>query len=565
MKRLRALKISTKFNLIVIALLFLFSMIISFTLNMVVREAIKETATEKAKADLQLGLIALDAKYPGDWNVQNDQLYKGPVLVNDNAEMVDYIGELTNGTVTIFLGDTRVITNVMIDGKRAIGTQASKEVINHTLKNGKNFYGEANVVGHKYQSAYQPIKADDGSIIGMWYVGAPIHMVEAATKQVNNALLITLISLIIFAIIVIILFTRRMKKRLLRLETALEHAGNGDFTFELEDKTGDEISALASSYRKMRESLVNLVYKMRESAETVASSAEQLNAGAEETAKASDAIATSLQEVAGATNEQVSFTEQLNETVNQMTSGIKQISFSSREAHRSTANNLKDAQLGIEIVEKTRKQVETIDGMTKSTSDYIAHLHDKSKEIGNIINMITDISEQTNLLALNAAIEAARAGEHGRGFAVVAEEVRKLAEQSNQSANQIRGLILGIQEDIGQSAQSMENGRMAINEGLELASTADQSFRKINESIQMVDEQIGTVSNAVHEIDKGTETILETLNEITLKIQNTSEATQYVASSTEEQNASMQEVFAFSQSLSKLAEELRESVHTFKI
>lgn len=565
MKRLHALKISTKFNLIVISLLLLFSIIITTILNMVVSEGIKETATEKAKGDLKLGIIALDAKYPGDWNVQNDKLYKGSILVNDNTEMVDYIAELTNGTVTIFLGDTRVITNVMIDGKRAIGTQASKEVVNHTLVNGENYYGEANVVGHIYQSAYQPITDEDGSIIGMWYVGAPINMVDAATKEINIALLTTLAILIIFSSLFVLYFTGRMKRRLLNLETALEHAGNGDFTFEIEDKTGDEISSLARSYRKMRVNLVNLVLNIRESAETVASSAEQLHVGAEETAIASDMIATSLQEVAGATSKQVEFSEYLNETVNQMTTGIKQISFSSREANLATANNLKDAQLGIEIVGKTRKQVETIDHMTKSTSDYIEHLHEKSKEIGNIINMITAISEQTNLLALNAAIEAARAGEHGRGFAVVAEEVRKLAEQSNQSANQIRGLILGIQDDIGQSAQSMENGRIAINEGLELASTAEQSFRKINDSIKMVDDQIGTVSSAVLEIDKGTENILETLNEITLKIQSTSEATQSVASTTEEQSASMQEVFAFSQSLSKLAEELRETVHTFKI
>lgn len=565
MKRLLALRLGTKFNILVVSLLLLFSLIVSVIINIVVTDAIKSTATEKAKGDLQLGYIALDAKYPGDWHVKNDELYKGSTLVNGNEEMVDYIGELTNGTVTIFLGDTRVITNVINNGKRAIGTTASQEVVTKTLKNGQNYYGEANVVGHIYQTAYQPIMDKDGAIIGMWYVGAPINMVGTAVKQVNLALLTTLIVLIAVATIVTMIFSRRIRKRLFELETALEKAGDGDFTYVVHDKTGDEISMLASSYGKMRQSLVSLILKIRESAETVAASSEQLYAGAEETAKASDMIAASLQEVAGATNEQVVSTEHLNGTVNEMSSGIKQISDNSKEVQQSTTNNLKDAEQGIEIVGKTRKQVETIDDMTKLTSNYIDQLHVKSREIGNIINMITDISEQTNLLALNAAIEAARAGDQGRGFAVVAEEVRKLAEQSNRSAHQISELILGIQGDIKQSVDSMENGRLAINEGLELATTAEASFRKINESIQIVDNQIRNVSAAAQKIDEGTGHILVTLDEITTKIHHTSDSAQNVASATEEQNASMQEVYASSQGLSKLAEELRDAVQTFKI
>ena len=565
MKRLLALRLGTKFNILVVSLLLLFSLIISVILNIVVSDAIKSTATEKAKGDLQLGYIALDAKYPGDWHVKNDELYKGSTLVNGNEEMVDYIGELTNGTVTIFLGDTRVTTNVVNNGKRAVGTQASQEVINQTLVNGKNYYGEANVVGHIYQTAYQPIKDKDGSIIGMWYVGAPITMVGTAMKQVNIALIATLAILIAVATVVTVAFSRRIKRRLLELETALNRAGNGDFTFDVNDQTGDEISLLASSYGKMRLNLVALVCKIRESAETVAASSEELYAGAEETAKASDTIAASLQEVAGATNEQVLSTEHLNDTVNQMSFGIKQISESSIEVQHSTANNLKDAKQGIEIVGRTRKQVETIDDMTKLTSNYMDNLHEKSREIGNIINMITDISEQTNLLALNAAIEAARAGDQGRGFAVVAEEVRKLAEQSNQSAHQISALILGIQGDIKQSVDSMENGRLAINEGIELASTAEDSFRKINDSIHLVDDQIRNVSEAAQKIDKGTGQILVTLDEITTKIHRTSDSAQNVAAATEEQSASMQEVYASSQGLSKLAEELKEAVHSFNI
>ncbi|HAQ07749.1 MAG TPA: methyl-accepting chemotaxis protein [Bacillus bacterium] len=565
MGRLARLKLSTKFILITVGLLILFSAIISVILNTVVADSIKEAATEKAKGDLALGYETIDLKYPGEWRSEGDKLYKGSALINENEEIVDYIGELTGGTVTIFNGDTRVTTNVVKDGKRAVGTQASEEVVKHTLEGGHTFYGEANVVGHEYQTAYQPIKDQNGKTIGMWYVGAPVDMVSKAISNINLVLLSSLAGLILVSLLVILPFTNRMNKRLLLLGQALEHSGKGDFTIEVFDKGGDEISRLAESYGKMRGNLGDLVLQIREAAETVAASAEELNAGAEETARATDSIASSVQEVASSADEQVKHTDELNHTVRTMTAGIRNIASGAEEVKTAVERNSSAAQTGAQIMEKTRQQVLTINEMTKATSLSIHQLQEKSTEIGSIINIITAISEQTNLLALNAAIEAARAGEHGKGFAVVAAEVRKLAEQSNKSASQIQELIGSIQKDISESVVSMENGRSAISEGIGLADEAKESFDKINDSIQSVNAQIGTVSQSVQGLDSGTENMLGVLSEIVGQIQQTSTASQSVAAATEEQSASMEEIYAFSQSLSSLAEDLRSSVQQFKL
>lgn len=565
MRKMKALKLSTKFLLITIGLLVLFSGIISVILNTVVVNSIKDAATEKAKGDLVLGLEALDLKYPGNWRIEGDRLYKGDTLINENEEIVDYIAGMTGGTVTIFKGDTRVTTTVMKDGKRATGTQASEEVISHTLKGGHTFYGEANVLGKEYQTAYQAIKDPSDKIIGMWYVGAPIDMVSKAIKHINTVLIISLAGLIALSLGIILPFMRNMNKRLLRLGEALEHAGAGDFTVKVSDQGGDEISALSKSYGLMQKNLAELVLQIREAAETVAASAEELNAGAEETARATDSIATSVQEVASSAEEQVRHTDQLDQTVRMMTEGIRSIAAGAEEVKLATEENSAAARSGAEVIEKTRQQVLTINDMTEATSTSIHQLQEKSKEIGSIINLITAISEQTNLLALNAAIEAARAGEQGKGFAVVAEEVRKLAEQSNKSASQIRELIGSIQKDIGKSVVSMESGRSAISEGIGLAGAAKDSFDKINASIQSVNEQIGEVSVAVSELDNGTGSMLQVLGGIVGHIQHTSDATQSVASATEEQSASMEEIYAFSQSLSTLAEDLRSSVQKFKL
>lgn len=565
MGRIKKLKLSSKLIIIATGLLLLFSVIISIILNTVVASSIKEAATEKAKGDLALGFETLDLKFPGEWRSEGELLFKGSELVNDNEEIVDYIGELTGDTVTIFNGDTRVSTNVVKDGKRAVGTQASDEVIKHTLESGNIFYGEANVVGHEYQTAYQPIKDKSGKIVGMWYVGAPVEMVGKAIAGLNKVLLISLAALIVLSVLVILPFTNKLNRRLLKLGKALESAGEGNFTIEVTDLVGDEVSRLTDSYGKMQKNLSELVLQIREAAETVAASAEELNAGAEETSRATDSIANAVQEVASSADEQVKHTGNLDHTVRSLTGGIRSIAAGAEEVKAATERNSEAARAGAIIMEKTQKQVLTINEMTLSTSESIHELQEKSKEIGSITNIITTISEQTNLLALNAAIEAARAGDHGKGFAVVAEEVRKLAEQSNRSARQIRDLISSIQKDIHDSVVSMENGRGALSEGIELAGEAKESFDKITASIAAVSHQIGSVSQSVSEMDSGTENMLSVLSEIVVHIEQTSDATQSVASATEEQSASMEEIYAFSQSLSSLAEDLRASVQRFKL
>jgi methyl-accepting chemotaxis protein len=140
----------------------------------ILTSAIESDALEKAKSDLMTGMAILDAKFPGEWSVRDGFLYKGDVRMNDNHELVDWIGELTGGdTVTLFLGDTRVATNVTADGRRAVGTKASKAVAERVLGKGEPYYGAAEVLGNTYQAAYMPIRDAGGAVIGMWYVGAP--------------------------------------------------------------------------------------------------------------------------------------------------------------------------------------------------------------------------------------------------------------------------------------------------------------------------------------------------------------------------------------------------------
>jgi len=152
--------------------------------NIEIKKAVNAAIEEKAKTDISTLSELLNTMYPGDWRIENNELFKGELKLNDNFDIVDKFGSLTGNTITIFQGDTRITTNVMKEGKRATGTKASEEVIKKTLENGEMFIGEAVVVDNKYQTAYVPIKDKDGNKIGMFYTGVSKTMLE---KMIRSA------------------------------------------------------------------------------------------------------------------------------------------------------------------------------------------------------------------------------------------------------------------------------------------------------------------------------------------------------------------------------------------
>jgi methyl-accepting chemotaxis protein len=161
----------TKASVVVIGMMLLFWLVVSILVINDMKSQITGAVAEKAKSDSATALEIIDYMHSGEWQVIGGELYKGNTKINGNIEMVDKIGSLTNDTVTIFLGDTRIATNIMRDGKRAVGTKAADYVTDTVLNNGKQFIGEAEVVGEQYKACYSPLKDERGSIIGMFYVG----------------------------------------------------------------------------------------------------------------------------------------------------------------------------------------------------------------------------------------------------------------------------------------------------------------------------------------------------------------------------------------------------------
>lgn len=562
---LKKLKLGTKINLLVLSVILLLAAIIGFIAHKEITNGIEEFAIEKAKGDLKFAYRYIDSKYPGDWGIKGDKLYKGSTLINDNNEIVDDIGGDLRDTVTIFLKDTRVSSNVMAGNKRAVGTKVSDEVANTVLKNGENYYGEANAAGNIYQSAYMPIKDSSDNIIGIFYVGAPQDIIEKIVSSFLVTLLIILIVIIALSTLVVILFTNRIKKRLSAITAALSSAGDGDFTKEVTDKSGDELGDLSRSYNLMTSNLKNMMGEVIFASEQLASSSEELTASAEQTSQATETITESIQEVAsGAEQSTISVNESalaLDEVSNKVSSIAENASLMSKVSSRAILK----AKEGGDFVNNTVNQINSISLSVKESNEVLQALEQRSQEIGNISGVISAIAEQTNLLALNAAIEAARAGEHGKGFAVVADEVRKLAEQSRESSAQITTLITDIQQDMMRSNKSMEEVTYNVQDGLQIVLDTENNFKEILSAMEELEDQVNDMVATTEEATASIEEVTGAVTEISSISNETSMHTQNVAASAEEQLASMEEISMSANTLSGLAEDLQEMIRKFKV
>ncbi len=409
--------------------------------------------------------------------------------------------------------------------------------------------------------AYQKIPST-GWTLAISVPEAVIYKPLATLKWLSAA--ITLAS-----VCLVILLTFFMAKRLTKpLEALAAQAGlvaNGDLTIQAPVNGQDEIADLAAGFNKMVHNLRELIAQVSTSAEQVAASSQELTASSHESAQASNQIAESVVAIANGTDRQRNAVEETAAVVDRMSLSIEQAAGeASQTVVKSTqaADKAKESRVSIS---RAVQQMVLIEQTVNNSSRVVAGLGERSKEIGQIVDTIAGIAGQTNLLALNAAIEAARAGEQGRGFAVVAEEVRKLAEQSQEAAKQIAGLIGEIQQDTLKAVAAMADGTREVSCGAEIVTAAGGSFQEIAELVTAVLTQVTKISAAMADMDNGSQQIVASVRTIDDLSKAAAAAAGTVSVATEEQSASIGEIAAASQNLADMAQNLQATITRFRI
>ena len=315
----------------------------------------------------------------------------------------------------------------------------------------------------------------------------------------------------------------------------------------------------------MADSLKTLIHSIHERSDLLAASSEELSATTEQSTAATEQIARMTQELASGTDVQTAKVDQSEAAIEKMKEGIEEIAIKSTETSVVAQQANESVNAGNKAIEAAVTQMNTIDDTIKDLSTVIEHLNERSKQIEQITTVIDNIAGQTNLLALNAAIEAARAGEHGKGFAVVADEVRKLAEQSQQSANEIKSLIVTINQDMSNIVGSMDKGMGEVQKGIEVVNMAGSSFEDIQSYMEKVEQDVNATSLTTGNLAVSVAKVMEAFEGITAVTSEATSSIQSVSAATQEQLSSMEEVQASAESLSYIAEELQDMVKRFKL
>lgn len=383
--------------------------------------------------------------------------------------------------------------------------------------------------------------------------------------SIITLLIIVIAASLVLSISIGLLMTRLITKPIKDIQALFAETEQGDFTVKGTYQSKDELGLLTASFNKMVAGVRSIIETVGETSHQVASSSQELSASADESTKASEYISTTIQELAVGSDQQVESVENSRTVIKGMTEFAGRISSNAEKAAATADQTAKMSLEGTKAIDKVSAQMQSINETVVSLSEAFKHLTERSNEIGNITEVITSIAEQTNLLALNAAIEAARAGEQGKGFAVVADEVRKLAEQSAQSAEQITRLITIIQNDTKQTMNSVISATGEVKEGLVVVHEAGGAFQKIENSITEVVTQINDVTNLVKNLTAGTSEIETAISGVKEVAETAAGSTQTVSAATQEQLASMEEIAAASQILAQNAEELQHLIQKFKI
>ena len=378
--------------------------------------------------------------------------------------------------------------------------------------------------------------------------------------------LILMVLALLTAIGISLLLGNSITKAVNTVLKRVQQIADGDLTGnQINVKTKDEFHQLADGINLMQASLNTLVLNAAQTAEQLSASSEELYASAEQSTMATEQVANLAQESSIGAEKQLSSVNSVANSIELFSNSIQQIASNSDEMSKMSHRAGDFTAKGAKDVKEVVQQMHVIADIVNKLARLIENLNEKSKDIGNITNIITNISEQTNLLALNAAIEAARAGEQGKGFAVVADEVRKLAEESKKSASQITAMLKEIQNETSLAVVFMNQGTEKVDEGIKLSDTVSISFADLQEIMSAVSEKINVVSSEISGMVEVSDHIISDSEEVKEIAEKSVFASQESSAATEEQLATMEEISASAQALSSLAEDLQQMIMKFKV
>lgn len=384
-------------------------------------------------------------------------------------------------------------------------------------------------------------------------------------KETVTTLIIIVCIITLLLVLGVLFISRAIINPINNLVAILERAKTGDITVRSEYKSKSELGKLTNSYNETIDSIVTILKETKQTSSEVDAVSNELSQSVDETTKSIEHVVNAIQEIA-TSSEQTKFSIEKNAVVlSKMKTNIHGIEGLLGEVAQLAEMNFTHSQTGSLVVNENVAQMQSIKNSVQVSNERVTNLVNKTSQINEVLNTISDISAQTNLLALNAAIEAARAGEHGKGFAVVADEVRKLAEQSLESTKSIDHIIQEITHEVEETVQVMKTVNDETHEGLTRSEITAEKFNEIMNVTLEVAPKMKDVTDALKEIVNEFNVVDTGSNEILEMSKQNVEASEIVMAAAQQQAATMEELNSSTNSLASKANDLSHSIQYFKI
>lgn len=535
--------------------------------------SVKMVEKMRDEAYSKIGAVAHMAKKmyeeidDGEYSYSGGELKKGAYNITKNHAVVDSVKEQTGVDITIYYGDTSIVTTVFGDINRLTDIKASETVIDEVLEKGNEYKNKESVNGSKYYTYYLPIKDKAGKTIGIFAALESQDVVRDALKESIIYVFVCIMGIFVISLVVVILNSNKISRKIKHINRFLGNIRDGDLTTSIDEKVvldKTEIGDIAESALKLNVALGGMVENIKRSAEKLSSSAEILQQTADTTNTTTQEVNKAIEEITTGTVSQAEETQNATDAVITMGEEIEKTSDAVNElmvnADLMSSNGENAERMINELSAANIKTMDAVDRIYKHTELTNVAV----RKISNAAMIITSIAEETNLLALNASIEAARAGENGKGFAVVASEIQELAEQSNHSADEIMKEIDNLISESEHSVEVMQDVKMNVDLQSEKLANTKNNFNTMIAGIRKSIENIGHIKKITVSLNENRKSIIDIIQSLSAISEENAAASEQTSASTIQLSEIIDKLAEDATELSSLAEMLEKEISEFK-
>jgi len=448
------------------------------------------------------------------------------------------------------------------------------------------YYAFKNVITQRYQNKFQNHELDsqateaafdksfDGVVANFDALEAMMHedmddirnQTEAYAQRLQYTTLGIFLAVIILSLTIAVFVAKNITKPVQSINELLIAiaTGEGDLTKRLHVKTKDELRILCDNYNLSMERIQALIAEVAAESKSFENSSVEINNAMKQSSDELEQIALKVLSLSDMIQSNASSTEQATASIQEIASGSHIISENAKTVKTITENYYQSSQDGQQTLEEAVDAIGVISENSHSLKTALNALDDSTKQIENIVSIILDISNRVNLLALNASIEAARAGDAGRGFAVVADEIRKLAEETKVSTEQITGSIVEINKASDLALSNADLEQESIQTGVAKIERTQAVFKKILGSVTDIFDQIDKISIAIEQQSITSEDMAKAMDEISKSSVESAETVQNISDFIDRQVAVVQETSSQVDLLAEHAQGLTDKAHEFK-